>query len=44
MERARKGQEARVNSDSEEEALLGLEPCIADWHAEANFMEVCVQS
>ena len=27
---------------SEEEALLGLEPSISDWHAEANFLQVHV--
>lgn len=40
VERARGCQEARVNSDSTKEALLGLEPAIADWHAEANFLQV----
>ena len=40
-ERARKGQQARVTSDSELEALLGLEPAASDWHAEANFLQVC---
>ena len=43
IERARGCQEARVNSDTMQEALLGLEPAIADWHAEANFLEVWLQ-
>jgi len=40
VERARGCQEARVNSDTMQEALLGLEPATADWHAEANYLEV----
>lgn len=40
VERARSCQDARINSDTAQEALLGLEPAIADWHAEANFLEV----
>ena len=40
VEGARGCQEARVNSDTTKEALLGLEPAIADWHAEANFLQV----
>ena len=44
IERARGCQEARVNSDTMQEALLGLEPAIADWHAEANFLEVWLQN
>jgi hypothetical protein len=42
VERARSSQEARINSDTMQEALLGLEPAIADWHAEANFLQVCL--
>ena len=30
VERARGSQEARINSNTEEEALLGLEPAVAD--------------
>ena len=41
VERARSCKEARVNSSSSEDALLGLEPAICDWHAEANFVQVC---
>ena len=37
VERARGSQKARVASDTREEALEGLEPAAADWHAEANF-------
>lgn len=40
IERARGCQEARINSDTVKEVLLGLEPAIADWHAEANFLQV----
>ena len=39
-ERARKGQDARVNSKTNKEALLGLQPAISDWHAESNFLQV----
>ena len=41
VERARHSQENCVNSSSKREALLGLEPTISDWHAEANFLQVC---
>ena len=37
VERARGSQKARVASDTRE-ALEGLEPAAADWHAEANFL------
>lgn len=40
VERARGSQDIRVNSETMEEALLGLEPAIADWHAEANYLQV----
>lgn len=40
VERARNSQNARINSDTTDEALLGLYPAIADWHAEANFLQV----
>ena len=40
VERARGSQQARINSDTEKEALLGLEPAVADWHSEANFLQV----
>ena len=39
-ERSRKCQESRVTSDCREDALLGLQPFAADWHAEANNLEV----
>ena len=41
VERARAAQRARVASDTQEDALNGLEPAAADWHAEANFLQVC---
>lgn len=44
VERARHCQAARVNSDTDSEALLGLLPSISDWHAEANFLEVLFYS
>lgn len=40
VERARAAQRARVASDTNEDALNGLEPAAADWHAEANFLQV----
>ena len=40
IERARGCQDARINSDTMKEALLGLELAVADWHAEANFLQV----
>lgn len=40
VERARGSQDVRVNSETIEEALLGLEPAVADWHAEANYLQV----
>lgn len=41
-ERSRKCQEFWVTSDCKEDALLGLQPFAADWHAEANNLEVCM--
>ena len=41
VERARASKKARIASDTAEEALDGLEPAAADWHAEANYVEVC---
>lgn len=40
VECARSSQKARKHSDSHTEALLGLEPAIADWRAEANFLQI----
>ena len=40
VERARSSKKARIASDTAEEALEGLEPAAADWHAEANFLQV----
>lgn len=40
VERARKSKELRVNSTSVEDALMGLEPSVCDWHAEFNFLQV----
>lgn len=42
VERARKCREARVNSSNAEDALLGLEPSVCDWHAECNFLQVTI--
>lgn len=42
VERARSCQDARINSDTAQEALLGLEPAIADWHAEVRVVLVQV--
>lgn len=39
VERARAAQRARVATNIRE-ALNGLEPAAADWHAEANFLQV----
>ena len=41
VERARSAQRARVAADTIEDSLSGLEPAAADWHAEANFLQVC---
>ena len=41
VERARSAQRARIASDTIEDSLSGLEPAAADWHAEANFLQVC---
>jgi len=38
--RARTAQHTRINSDSHSDALHGLVPFAADWHAELNLMEV----
>ena len=43
VERARSAQKARITSDTKEDSLNGLEPAAADWHAEANFLQVCGQ-
>ena len=40
VERARASKKARVAADTAEEALDGLEPAAADWHVEANFLQV----
>ena len=40
VERARSSQNNRINSRTKKDALLGLEPTISDWHAEANFLQV----
>ena len=40
VERAQSAQRARVAADTIEESLSGLEPAAADWHAEANFLQV----
>ena len=42
VERARSAQRARVAADTIEESLSGLEPAAADWHAEANFLQVSI--
>ena len=44
VEGARGSQDVRVNSETTEEALLGLEPAVADWHAEANYLQVLATS
>lgn len=44
VERARSSKKARVASDTPAEALDGLEPAAADWHAEANFLQVTAAS
>lgn len=38
--RARKSQTVRANSKSSSDAVRGLAPFAADWHAKVNFMEV----
>ena len=38
--RTRKSQRVRVNSKSSSDALRGIVPFAADWHAKVNFMEV----
>lgn len=40
VERSRSAQARRVTSDNPVDALQGLEPFAADWHAEANFLQV----
>lgn len=42
VERSRNAQARRVNSDNFVDALEGLLPFPADWHAEANFLQVFV--
>ena len=41
-EKTRKCQESRLNSDNARDALCGLAPFSADWHAEANLLQVHV--
>ena len=38
--RARQAIITRTNSRGQSEALRGLSPCVADWHAKFNFMSV----
>ena len=40
VERARAAQRARVAADLRKDSLNGIEPAAADWHAEANFLQV----
>lgn len=40
VERARSSLKARIASDTSEDSLDGLQPAAADWHAEANFLQV----
>ena len=40
VERARSSKKSRITADTPVEALDGLEPAVADWHAEANFLQV----
>ena len=40
VERSRSAQARRATSDDPVDALQGLEPFAADWHAEANFLKV----
>lgn len=42
--KTRKCQESRLNSDNARDALLGLAPFSADWHAEANLLQVYIRS
>lgn len=35
-----KAQSAQRASDTIEDSLSGLEPAAADWHAEANFLQI----
>ncbi len=39
--RARQAQKVRVNSPTASDALRGLTPFAADWHAKVNFISVC---
>ena len=43
VEQARSSKKARIASDTPEEALDGLQPANADWHAEANFLQVSIE-
>ena len=43
VERSRSAQARRVTSDDPVDALQGLEPFAADWHAEANFLQGSLQ-
>ena len=40
VEKSRSAQARRVTSDNPVDAQQGLEPFAADWHAEANFLQV----
>ena len=44
VERARGSQDVRINFETTEEAILGLEPAVADWHAETNYLQVHITS
>ena len=39
--RARGANKARINSVSPMKLLEGLTPCVEDWHAKLNLLEVC---
>ena len=41
-EKTWKCQESRLNSDNAKNALLGLAPFSADWHAETNLLQVSI--
>ena len=40
VEQAWNSQKNKINSGTKKDALLGLEPTISDWHAEANYLQV----
>ncbi len=42
--RGRQAQKVRVNSSTTSDALRGLVPFPADWHAKVNFITVCLNS